>query len=198
MLTPHFAVCPLAQGDYELADTTRGIELDTNKLGHVYYDVGNISSTTGYRTNKPRWIRLVKNTSGGTLTRNLAVTFGITAGDFRKNIDALGDANDKIAGFVEDGYTAGVPANAIFRIVIEGVHYAKYHGSTDTQVATVPGEPLVCAGSGKVFGQDVAVAAGAATFGQTNGVCGFAEEVTVNDATAWDIHKLIYVYSLYK
>lgn len=191
------ANCPLQQGGWWTADTTRGITLDEDCLGNVYLDVGVGGPSGSYKTNKPRAVMLVKNASGGVLSRNLCVTFDDETLEFMRYIDAVGGANERIAGVVEDGYTAGVPDGAIFRLVIEGEHYCIYHGSTDTQVATIPGEPLVCAGSGKVYGQDAGVAAGAATFAQVNGVMGYAMEVTVNDATAWDINKLIFVKSYF-
>lgn len=183
MITPFVATnCPLAYGNYELADTTRGIELETAKLGNAYYvnDVvdRNPGSTTSYVHAGPRKVRLVKNESGGTLARNFVVTYDEDDGDFLKKIDDVGGANERIAGVVEDGYIDGVPDGAIFRLVEAGPHYIKMHGSSDTQNTGVPGQPIVCAGSGKIYTQDAAVAAGAATFGQTNGVCGFLDEVT--------------------
>lgn len=198
MMLPHVGTnCPLAYGNYLEADTTRGITLDTNMLGRIYYDRGEarqgLASAT-YQTGEPRYIMVVKNASGGTLARNMAVAFATAAtGDFFANITGLGSANGRIAGFVEDGYLNTVPNGAYFRLVVEGLHYAQYYGLSDSQVATVPGEPLVCAGSGKVYGQDVAVAAGSATFGQTNGVLGYAWEVTANDSTSYDVYKKIMV-----
>lgn len=199
MIFPHVATnCPLQLGDWWTADTNRGITLDTTALGSTYFSKGDGGVTGSYKTSEPRTIMIVKNASGTTLARNMAVKFAVAAtGDFQKNVSALAGANERVAGFVEDGYTAGVPDGAYFRLVIEGYHYAQYFGSSDSQVATVPGEPLVCAGSGKVYGQDVAVAAGSATFGQTNGVCGFAAEVTANDSTSYDVYKKIYVKAYY-
>jgi hypothetical protein len=183
MITPFVATnCPLAYGCYEAADTTRGIELDTTKLGHMYYvnDVvdRNPGSTTSYVRPYDRHVILVKNASGATLARNLVVTYDEDDGDFLTQIDDVGGANERIAGVVEDGYIDGVPDGAIFRLVVQGKHYVKMHGSSDTQNTGVPGQPIVCAGSGKIYTQDVAVAAGSATFGQTNGVCGFLDEIT--------------------
>lgn len=199
MILPFVATnCPLQLGDWWTADSTRGITLDSTALGRIYFSKGDGGISGSYKTATERLIMIVKNASSSTLARNMAVKFAVAAtGDFMQDISGLAGANERVAGFVEDGYTAGVPDGAYFRLVIEGEHYAQYFGSTDTQVATVPGEPLVCAGSGKVFGQDAAVAAGAATFGQVNGVCGFAAEVTVNDATAWDVYKKIYVKAYY-
>lgn len=183
MFTPHVAIqCPLAYGEIETADTSRGIVQDTAKLGNVYFvnDVidRNPGSTTSYVLTGPRVVCLVRNESSATLSRNLVVTFDEDNGDFRSRIDDVGGANERIAGVVEDGYIDGVPDGAIFRIVVWGKHYVKMHGSSDTQNTGVPGQPIVCAGSGKIYTQDAAVAAGAATFGQTNGVCGFLEQIT--------------------
>jgi hypothetical protein len=177
--------CPIAYGCYEAADTTRGIELDTSKLGNAYFvnDVvdRNPGASTSYVSVGPRVVRLVKNDSGGTLARNLVVTYDEDDGDFLKKIDAVGGANERIAGVVEDGYIDGVPDGAIFRLVECGPHYVKMYGTSDTQNTGVPGQPIVCAGDGKIYTQDAAVAAGAATFGQTNGVCGFLDEVTAQN-----------------
>lgn len=174
--------CPLAYGDYEAADTTRGIEVDTSKYGNLYFvnDVidRNPGSTTSYVLATPRVVCLVKNASGGTLARNLVVTFDEDNGDFPEQIDDVGGANERIAGVVEDGYINGVPDGATFRLVVWGDHYIQMHGSSDTQNTGVPGQPIVCAGSGKIYTQDAGVAAGAATFGQTNGVLGFLLQVT--------------------
>lgn len=199
MILPFVATnCPLQLGDWWSADTTRGITLDSTALGRIYFSKGDGGVSGSYKTNTERLIMIVKNASGTTLARNMAVKFAVAAtGDFMQDISGLAGANERVAGIVEDGYTAGVPDGAYFRLVIEGEHYAQYHGSSDSQVATVPGEPLVCAGSGKVYGQDVAVAAGSATFGQVNGVLGFAAEVTLNDATSYDVYKKIYVKAYY-
>lgn len=202
MQTPHVAIqCPIAYGVYEAADTTRGISIDTSKLGNAYYvnDVidRNPGSTTSYVSATPRKVRLVKNASSSTLSRHMAVSYGTAAGDFLKNITALASANAQVAGFVEDGYIDGVPDGAIFRLVEVGFHYAQLYGSSDTQNTTAPGTALVSAGSGKVYGQDTAVAAGSATFGQTNGVCGYSAAVTTQ-GTDENAKFLVYVQSIYR
>jgi len=202
MVTPHpvGTPCPIAYGNYEAADSTRNIAVDTTKYGHAYYvnDVvdRNPGSTTSYVQPYERLVILVKNASGGTLARNLVVTFDEDDGDFLCQIDAVGGANERIAGVVEDGYIDGVPDGATFRLVIKGKHYIQMHGSSDTQNTGVPGQPIVCAGSGKIYTQDAAVAAGAATFGQTNGVCGFLDQVTTQ-GTHEDAYVKCYVRSYY-
>ena len=105
-------------------------------------------------------------------------------------MDALAAANEQVAGFVEDGYTTDVPNGAIFRMVVWGRHYVKLHGSSDSQLDMSPNNVLVSAGSGKVYGQDAAVAAGSATFGQTNGTCGLILVTTVNNSTYYDTMRL--------
>lgn len=202
MINPHVAIqCPIAYGVYEASDTTRGITADTSKIGNAYFvnDVidRNPGSTTSYVAVAPRKVRLVKNNSGTVLSRHLAVKYGTTAGDLLKNISGLAGANEQVAGFVEDGYIDGVPDGAIFRIVECGPHYAQLYGSSDSQNTTAPGTALVCAGSGKVYGQDTAVAAGSATFGQTNGVCGYSNAVTTQGVDE-NAKFLIQVQSIYR
>jgi hypothetical protein len=185
--------CPIQYGNWEgPADTTRGITLDTTKLGNMYYSVGMGSGTA--QTNKPRIIMLVKNDSGATLSPCLVVAHKTTTITGKYLIAGLAGALSLVvAGVVEDGYINGVPDGAIFRMVIEGEHYLQIKTSADALSATIVGQALCAAGSGEVTGQDNSVAAGAATFAQINSVVGQQMTVTANSAADYGLKRLAYV-----
>lgn len=173
MMNPTFASnCPLQQGDWWTADSTRGITLDTTALGNIYYDIpyGNASK----QVQKPRLVMLVKNSSSSTLARNLFVDFATSAGSFPKIITGLAaNATPCVGGVVEDGYIAGVPDGAIFRVVISGQHYIQMKTGSDSKVTTAPGDNLVIASSGEVWkdtGPVVAYQMTATTNGVDNGL----------------------------
>lgn len=175
--------CPIGYGNYMVADTTRGITLDTSLLGNTYFVMGEGSGASGsYTTVKPRLVMIVKNSASATLSRNLVVAHTTTTGvSFPYNIAGLAGALSLVAsGVVEDGYVNGVPDGAYFRMVIEGYHYVTMKTASDALVTTIVGQPLCCAASGTVIGQDTSVAAGAATFAQINSVVGTSATVTTN------------------
>lgn len=185
--------CPIAYGDVQgPADTTRGITLDTTKLGNIYYQIG--EGKGSYQTMKPRLIMLVKNASGSTLSRNLVVAHTTTtAVSFPYNITGYAGALSLVAcNVIENGYINGVPDGCIFRMVIKGYHYLQMKTSADALVTTVVGQALCCAASGEVLGQDTSVAAGAATFAQINSAVGYSCTITTN-ATDNGLQKLHYV-----
>lgn len=183
MMNPNVSTnCPLQWGDFWAADTTRGITIDTSALGQIFYSIGPAPTPVTKVTNKPRLVMLVKNASGSTLSRNLVVAHTTTTlVSFPYNIAGLaGSLSLVAAGVVEDGYTAGVPDGAIFRMVVQGFHYLQLKTSSDSLSTTIVGQNLCCAGSGEVTGQDNSVAAGSATFAQINSVVGKQCTVTTN------------------
>lgn len=181
MHNPHVSTnCPIGYGNTLAADTTRGITLDTSMLGQVYYVMG--EGTLSYQTAKPRLVMIAKNSSSTTLSRNLVVAHTTTtAVSFPYNIAGLAGALSLVAsGVVEDGYVNGVADGHYFRLVIEGFHYITMKTASDALVTTVVGQPLCCAASGTVIGQDTSVAAGAATFAQINAIVGTSCTITTN------------------
>jgi len=187
------ANCPIQWGTYQgPADTTRGITLDTSKLGNMYYSIG--EGTGSYQTQKPRIVMLAKNDSGSTLSRNLIVAHKTTTGAaFPYLIAGLaGSLSLVVAGVVEDGYVSGVPDGAIFRVVVKGYHYMQAKTASDALVTTIVGQNLVCGANGEFIGQDNSVAAGSATFAQINSVVGTAFTITTN-ATDNGLQSLQYV-----
>lgn len=192
MMNPNVATnCPLGFGDYYPADTTRAITVDSTMVGNIYYSIG--MGTGSKQTQKPRLVMIAKNNSGSTLSRNLVVAYDTAATSFPGLIAGYAAANSNVvAGVIEDGYVAGVPTGALFRLVVKGFHYCQYATASDSQVTTVLGTPLVASGSGEVYGWDNSVAAGAATFAQIAAVMGFSAEVTTN-TTDNGLQKLIYV-----
>jgi hypothetical protein len=184
MNNPHVdANCPLGYGNTLVADTTRGITLDTSMLGQVYHVMGEGSlGAAGFQTVLPRYVMIAKNSSGSTLARNLVVAHTTTTGvSFPYNIAGLAGALSLVAsGVIEDGYLNGVPDGAYFRMVVEGMHYVTMKTASDALVTTVVGQRLCCAASGTVIGQDTSVAAGAATFAQINSVVGTSATITTN------------------
>jgi len=194
MMNPTFAAnCPIQYGAWEgPADTTRGITLDTSKLGNMYYTIG--EGTGDYQVQKPRIVMLAKNDSGSTLSRNLIVAHKTTtAAAFPYLIAGLaGSLSLVVAGVVEDGYINGVPDGAIFRCVVKGYHYLQAKTAADALVTTIVGQALVCGANGEFIGQDNSVAAGAATFAQINSVVGACFTITTN-ATDNGLQSLQYV-----
>lgn len=194
MVNPFVATnCPIQYGNYEgPADTTRGITLDTSKLGNIYYTIGEGKGTA--QVQKPRLIMLAKNDSGSTLSRNLIVAHKTTTGAaFPYLIAGLaGSLSLVVAGVVEDGYTAGVPDGCIFRMVVKGYHYLQAKTASDALVTTIVGQNLTCGANGEFIGQDNSVAAGAATFAQINSVVGSCFTITTN-ATDNGLQSLQYV-----
>lgn len=187
------ANCPIQWGDFQgPADTTRGITLDTSKLGNMYYSIG--MGTGSYQTQKPRVVMLAKNDSGSTLSRNLIVAHKTTTGAAFPYLIAgyAGALSLVVAGVVEDGYVNGVPDGAIFRVVVKGYHYLQAKTASDALVTTIVGQALTCGANGEFIGQDNSVAAGSATFAQINSVVGACFTITTN-ATDNGLQSLQYV-----
>jgi hypothetical protein len=184
--------CPIQFGNWEgPADTTRGITLDTSKLGNMYYSVGMGNGTA--QTNKPRIVMLVKNDSGATLSRNLIVAHKTTTLTGRYLIAGLaGSLSLVVAGVVEDGYINGVPDGVIFRMVIQGEHYLQVKTASDALSTTIVGQVLVAGANGEYIGQDNSVAAGAATFAQINAAVGEQMTITTN-VTDSGLQRLAFV-----
>ena len=131
------------------------------------------SYLTTYNSGRLRRARLVKNTSGGTLTRGAIVKYGTTATDQGKNITAVCSAGDKPAGQVDpDVGSSGVPANYYFLLFYGGPFHRVI---SDGSGVLAPDDVLVTANSGKVAKQTAAPANTTAAMVQVNSVVGICE-----------------------
>jgi len=115
-----------------------------------------------------RRVRIVKNTSGGTLTACQTLKYSTTASRFGLDVTVTTDANDPCAGVVEDGYKGGVPNGYWFRMVEKGKHQLILQTTTGSDTTLVNGDVLVCSDdNGMVHKQTVDAAGVKAAMGRT-------------------------------
>lgn len=142
-----YASCPYLYGvPYDPSDTQHRTERGESDLGRVFKTRG--------PDGKDRWVKILKNASGGSLTARHPVTSSTSAG--RYGIDAGAASTDdavRVLGVVEEGYGAGVPNGYWFRAVVEGPMGLILDSANDTQNDLTVGRRLVTAAdTGTVWG----------------------------------------------
>lgn len=168
-----FGLVPLGPGDHRpLTDTVRGIGInERDVLGKVYWGAAADGTRRAYK--------IVKNASGGTLTKGYVLKYSLTAG--RYGIDVLHATADlgPVAGVVDDSYIDGVPDGRYFRMVIYAELIELRLGTTsDARCTLAVGDVIVSnADDGMVWKTDGSAA------GVQNRV-GFAKEATTNAGAA--------------
>lgn len=130
-----------------------------------------------YITQKPKKVRIVRNLSGGALLPKTIAkmkTDGTLLEFFSQvmgNATTVGEVGYPIDEFLP---AAGVAANDLFYIVVEGPAKVKSAGAGDTTISI--GSMVIPSTAGRVIDQDTSVAAGAATFNQIQGAIGRAAQ----------------------
>ena len=168
-----FGLVPLGPGEHRpLTDTVRGIAINEREtLGKVYWGAAADGTRRAYK--------IVKNSSGGTLTKGYALKYSVTAG--RYGIDVVHSTADigPVAGVVDDSYTDGVPASRYFRMVVYAeLIQLKLTTASDARAALAVGDVIVTSGvAGMVWKTDASATA-------VQNRVGFALEATTNGGAA--------------
>lgn len=128
-------------------DTVRGIARPTVELGRLYW-------TKGPGADELRLIRIVKNDSGGTLTRRLLNRFDTGAGDYPANIAGVTNADGgPVAGAVEEAYKSGVPNGYWYRLVVWAHKFQGILGNVNSaRIALSPGDRVQPYTNGELIG----------------------------------------------
>jgi len=138
-------------------------------------DWGSSDETKPDRSTGMVRVRVVRNLSGGALLpkRIAKMKLDGTAYEERGQVSGYAETVGE-HGFPIDEFlpAAGVAANDLFYVVVDGCAKVTSAAAGDTTVAI--GEYVIPSTDGKVIGQDPTVAAGAATFNQVFGTIGRA------------------------
>lgn len=173
---PGFGTCPIgAAQQINPTDTDRGIVDPETWLGKTYVGVGADGSHRVYR--------IVKNTTGSTLSYGYAVKWSATVGRERKDVTICTDDTDAPAGVVCDTYTAGVRNGYYFRMTVFAEKHKVRVGTTSSARTTIAvNQPIVASDdNGMVWGQNSAAANNA-----VQNRLGFALEATTDGANNGD------------
>lgn len=131
-----------------------------------------------FEKGKRRRVRIVKNTHSDELSACQLVKYSTSTGRFRKDVVLSTTEFEKCAGFVEDGYTGGVPVGSWFRMV----EYAEQH---EVILQTTSGaEATIAVGGGlQASGDDGKVRTQVVDAAGVRNELGLALEATTNGVT---------------
>lgn len=172
----------------QTVDATGAAHLEGKEWVFEDNDYANVSNGIApTRSGKQVTCRLTRNSSTTALLPKRFAKYkidGATADILGGQVDAYGDTVGQIGGVVDEFLpAAGVAANGLFWLVVEGPTKMTTNGAGDTNITA--GNMVIPTTNGTIIDQDVTVAAGAATFNQIQGAIGRAL-LGVN-ATATDV-----------
>ncbi len=161
----------------QTVDATGASHLEGKEWEFEDLDYSNLSNGIApTRSGKKVICKLVRNSFTTVLLPKRFAKYkldGATADILGGQVDAYGDTVGQIGGVVDEFLpAAGVAANGLFWLVVEGPSKMTTGASGDTNISA--GSMVIPTTSGKIIDQDVTVAAGAATFNQIQGAIGRA------------------------
>lgn len=170
-------------------DATAHTELEGKTWEFEDIDYSAAGGAKPCRTGFFRKMMIVRNLSGSTLTKKRIAKMKPdgTGYEYGGQVSGYADTVGQLGFPIDEFLSTTVPANDLFWVCVGGPAMCTTAAAGDTNIAT--GAMVIPSTDGKVIDQDVTVAAGAATFNQTQGAIGRAL-LAVN---ATDTNILIYV-----